>query len=78
MWFGDETFTREIVLEKLKSEFKKRQEKNSLYSMRAFARDLAMDYSLLAKILKEERQVSWSLAVHLKDYLDFQGDKNSP
>lgn len=47
--------------ELLRSSFKERQEKNPRYSVRAFARALEMDFSLLAKLLKGQRRASLSL-----------------
>ena len=69
MWFGDENFTREFVLKRLQEELKNRQSRNPSYSIRAFARDLEVDSTVLLRILKEERKISWDFATAVREHL---------
>ena len=67
MWFGDKDITPERVLKSLRDEFDRRMKRNSGYSIRAYARDLDMDYSHLAKVMKGERTLTWNFAAHVLD-----------
>lgn len=47
----------------LKKEFKKRSQSNPAYSLRAFARDLEIDQSLLSKFLNGKIELSWKMVI---------------
>jgi transcriptional regulator with XRE-family HTH domain len=51
-----------MLLDYLKKEFKSRKKKNSSYSVRAYARDLQMDSSVLSKILSGKRKLTFNIS----------------
>lgn len=54
----------------LKSEFENRIEKNSKYSLRAFARDLMVSPQFLSHILSGKKHISVSTAVQISEKLN--------
>lgn len=46
------------IRDHLRSELSRRQARNPLYSLRAFARDLAIDHSTLSQILRGRRRLT--------------------
>jgi len=56
-------------------ELLERQQRNSSYSLRAFARYLGMDHSRLSKIMRGERPVSWALARQLGPLLGLSDEQ---
>lgn len=59
----------------LQNELEARIKKNSRYSMRAFAKALDMDSSLLSKILNSKRALSFSMTEHLISRLNLPPGK---
>jgi uncharacterized protein (TIGR02147 family) len=58
--------------------FENRRERNPLYSMRAFARDLGISISLLSRVLNGSRPVSLKLAMQISTALDLsESEANS-
>jgi transcriptional regulator with XRE-family HTH domain len=53
----------------LKSEFRRRTERNPRYSLRAFARDLGSDHATLSQILRGRRSLSPRMVRHLGPHL---------
>ncbi len=51
-----------MLIDYLNKEFRQRQKKNKSYSIRAFAKSLAVDHSTLSKILTGKRKLSFALA----------------
>ena len=60
------------LIEHLKLELQKRMQNNSLYSLRAFARDLGISASLLSKILNNKYQIKDKLALSLIEVLELK------
>ncbi|MBS1970949.1 MAG: TIGR02147 family protein [Bdellovibrionales bacterium] len=58
----------------LQTEFKRRQAKNSAYSLRAFARDLGLSSTHLSDILRAKSQLSTDRAATLVEKLDLKGN----
>ncbi len=54
-----------IFSELLETEFAQRRERNPRYSVRAFARDLALDHSALSKVLRHRRPLSARMIARL-------------
>lgn len=59
-----------MIQELLKKELKKRQKKNSSYSLRSFARDLKLSPSMLSRYLAGEREPSPHSLGQILDVLD--------
>lgn len=53
------------MVEAVKKEFIVRSQKNESYSMRAYARSLQVDHSLLAKILRGDKSISKKMALQI-------------
>jgi uncharacterized protein (TIGR02147 family) len=51
-----------VLVDYLKKDFKKRNKKNKSYSIRAYAKFLGLDQSVLAKILSGKRDLTFKLA----------------
>lgn len=55
--------------QRLSEEFARRRERNSHYSLRAFARDLGTDHATLSQILRERRALSSRMVTALGNRL---------
>ncbi len=66
------SYTCDMIVEYLKSEFIRRSRRNSNYSLRSFARSLGMDSSTLSAIIRGKRNVSFKMAKRLLDQLELQ------
>lgn len=59
----------EFHLKMLKKEFERRQTSNPRYSLRAFARDLALDPGLLSRLMAGKRLMALSTAKRVTERL---------
>jgi uncharacterized protein (TIGR02147 family) len=66
---------RALVVDLLKTEMVQRQERNSAYSLRAFARDLGTSAAVLSMVLQGKRPVSSEKAISWADRLKFPSEK---
>jgi uncharacterized protein (TIGR02147 family) len=66
---------RALVVDLLKTEMVQRQERNSAYSLRAFARDLGTSAAVLSMVLQGKRAVTTEKAISWADRLKFPTDK---
>jgi plasmid maintenance system antidote protein VapI len=63
----------ETLLDELRREMGRRRERNSRYSIRAFARDLDVDHSSLSQILRGRRRCGLLLAAQIGRKLGLTG-----
>ncbi len=65
------------IIEKLNSELAKRKKTNSSYSLRAFARDVGINHSLLSRIMASKLEVSSKMVERISENLTFTEEELS-
>ena len=66
---------RALVVDLLKTELGQRQERNSAYSLRAFARDLGTSAAVVSMIMQGKRAVTMDKAISYADRLKLSSEK---
>lgn len=66
---------RALVVDLLKTEMVQRQQRNTAYSLRAFARDLGTSAAVLSMVLQGKRSVTSEKAIAWADRLKFPSEK---
>ncbi len=59
----------------LKREFEKKKQKNTQYSLRAFAKYLEVDHSLLSKVLRSKREFSTKMILRIAPKIGLSSDQ---
>jgi len=62
----------DIILDFVKKEFEERQQRNTQYSLRAYAKSIGIDHSILSKILSKKRSLTFETADRILSALDIQ------